>query len=74
MEAFYDIYCKRDLKDDFFDRFNYEFYGGTPILGINSNVILGHGISNANAIKNMLLLTRDIVESKLSDRIKAVFN
>ena len=74
MEAFYSIYRKRGLKDEFFERFNYEYYGGTPILGINSNVILGHGISNGNAIKNMLVLTRDVVESKLTDRIKAVFN
>lgn len=74
MEAFYSIYLKRKMKDDFFDRFNYEIYGGTPILGINSNVIIGHGISNANAIKNMLLLAQDVVRSKLSDRIKAVFN
>lgn len=74
MEAFYSIYLKRKLKDEFFDRFNYEIYGGTPILGINSNVIIGHGISNANAIKNMLLLAQDVVQSKLSERIKAVFN
>lgn len=74
MEAFYSIYLKRKMKDEFFDRFNYEIYGGTPILGINSNVIIGHGISNANAIKNMLLLAQEVVHSKLSDRIKAVFN
>ncbi|HAW52419.1 MAG TPA: phosphate acyltransferase PlsX, partial [Flavobacteriales bacterium] len=46
MEAFYTMYRKRRLSDEFFDRFNYEIYGGTPILGINSNVILGHGISS----------------------------
>ncbi len=74
MEAFYSLYKRRNLQDEFFDRFNYEYYGGTPILGINSNVILGHGISNDKAIKNMLVLARDVVESKLSDRIKAVFN
>jgi glycerol-3-phosphate acyltransferase PlsX len=74
MEAFYSIYRKRRMKDEFFDRFNYEYYGGTPILGINSNVIIGHGISNATAIKNMILLARDVVQSNLSERIKAVFN
>lgn len=74
MEAFYSIYRKRKLKDEFFDRFNYELYGGTPILGINSNVIIGHGISNDLAIKNMILLSGDVIRSNLSDRIKAVFN
>ena len=74
IESFYALYKKRGLKDAFFDRLNYENYGGTPILGVNSNVILGHGISSPLAIKNMLLLARDIVNSKLSDRISNIFN
>jgi glycerol-3-phosphate acyltransferase PlsX len=74
MEAFYTMYKKRGLSDEFFERFNYEIYGGTPILGVNSNVILGHGISSPEAIENMLLLARDVVKSKLSEQIKALFN
>ena len=74
MEAFYSLYRRRKLKDEFFDRLNYEIYGGTPILGINSNVIIGHGISSPLAIENMLLLARDVVDSKLSEQIKSVFN
>ena len=74
MEAFYSLYKKRGLTDDFFDRFNYEIYGGTPILGVNSNVIIGHGISSPKAIENMLLLARDVVKSKLSEQIRALFN
>ncbi|MEQ8325186.1 MAG: phosphate acyltransferase PlsX [Vicingaceae bacterium] len=74
MEAFYSLYQRRKLADSFFDRLNYELYGGTPILGINSNVVIGHGISSPLAIKNMLLHTRQVVESKLSDQIKGVFN
>lgn len=70
-EAFYSMIRKRNIKDEFFDRFNYEIYGGTPILGINSNVIIGHGISTPLAVKNMLLLARDVAEAKLSDKIKA---
>jgi hypothetical protein len=41
----------------------------TPVLGVNGNVIIGHGISNAQAIKNMILFTREVVESKLNARI-----
>jgi glycerol-3-phosphate acyltransferase PlsX len=48
-------------------------YGGTPVLGINSNVLIGHGISSAIAFKNMLLLARDISEAKLDEKIKTVF-
>lgn len=72
-EAFYELTKKRGIQDEYFDRFNYEIYGGTPILGINSNVMIGHGISSPLAIKNMLLLAYDVVENKLSDKIKQAF-
>jgi len=73
-ETFYILTLKKGFKDEFFDRFNYENYGGSPILGINSNVIIGHGISTPEAISNMLLLSRDMIETKLVDKIKAAFN
>ncbi|MCB9188845.1 MAG: phosphate acyltransferase PlsX [Flavobacteriales bacterium] len=72
-EAFYKMMAKRGLLDDYFRRFNYELYGGTPILGVNGNVLIGHGISSATAIKNMLLLSRDVAKAKLPERIKNAF-
>ena len=72
-EAFFHIMQKRNHLDDFFKRFNYEIYGGSPILGINSNVVVGHGISNGTAIKNMTKLTADIVSAKLANTIKQAF-
>jgi len=72
-EAFYSLIKKRGIKDEYFDRFNYELYGGTPILGVNSNVIIGHGNSSPQAVKNMLLLSRDVAEANLSERIKSAF-
>ena len=72
-EAFYTLVKKRGLKDEYFDRFNYENYGGTPVLGINSTVMIGHGISNDIAVKNMLLLTKDVVEANLTEKIKHIF-
>ena len=72
-EAFYNLIQSRGICDEFFERFNYENYGGTPILGINSNVIIGHGISNEIAIKNMILLSKDIIEANLSEKIKKAF-
>lgn len=72
-EAFYASIKKRNRSDDYFDRFNYELYGGTPVLGINSNVLIGHGISSALAFKNMLLLAKDLVDAKLNDKIKQIF-
>jgi glycerol-3-phosphate acyltransferase PlsX len=72
-ESFYVISLKKHLKDEFFDRFNYEQYGGSPILGINASVVVGHGISSPEAIKNMVLLSRDMVEADLVGKIKQAF-
>ena len=73
-ESFYSAVKKRNKSDEFFDRFNYEIYGGTHILGINSTVIICHGISTALAIKNSILLAREISEANLPDKIKEAFN
>lgn len=72
-EAFYSMIKRRKRSDEYFDKFNYELYGGTPILGINSNVLICHGISTPLAFKNMLVLAKDIIEANLSDKIKQVF-
>lgn len=70
MEAMFRTMMKRGLMDDFFSRFNYENYGGTPILGVNATVLIGHGISNAKAIKNMLLHSKQVFEARLADKIR----
>ena len=69
-EAFYHIYKIRNLKDDYFDRLDWENIGGTPIVGINANVVIGHGISKRRAIMNMLLQTRAVVHANLAQKIK----
>lgn len=70
VEAMYRVLVKRGIKDAYLNRFNYENYGGTPILGVNSTVIVGHGISNANAIRKMILLAKEVHDAKLSQKIK----
>lgn len=70
MEAMFRLMMKRGLVDDFFARFNYENYGGTPILGVNGTVLIGHGISNEKAIKNMILHSKQVFEAGLADKIK----
>jgi len=70
VESFYSIMEKRNLMDDYVQRLNYENYGGTPILGINGAVIMGHGISNDIAIKNMVLLGREVYKAKIASKIK----
>ena len=72
-EAFYSLIAKRGLLDEYFNRFNYENYGGTPVLGVNGNVLIGHGISNPKAIKNMLNLSLSIAQADLPNKIKKAF-
>jgi len=73
-ESFYDLAIRKGFKDSFIDRFNYEQYGGSPIIGVNAPVITGHGISSPEAIKNMILLSRTMIESKIVDKINVAFN
>ena len=72
-EAIYSIARSRGINDDFLDRFNFENYGGTPVLGVNGNVIIGHGISNETAIKNMLHQALEIVRARLTKKIVKAF-
>ena len=73
LEAFYAMLSRRKIVDEFTEQFNFERYGGTPILGILSPVIIGHGISNGEAIRNMILHTSSVIESNLIGRIKEIF-
>lgn len=73
-ESFYAIMRKRGINDAYFNRFNYEDYGGTPVLGVNGNVIIAHGISKAKAICSMILLSKEVVAAGFSERIAAAFS
>src|SRR5690606_10804700 len=73
-ESFYMMTQRKGLKDEFFDRFNYEIYGGTPILGVNAPVVIGHGISNPKAIETMIMLSKSMIESDIIEKIKSAFN
>jgi len=69
-ESWYHISRKFGFNNEFLERFNFENQGGSPVLGVNGAVVIGHGISNGKAIKNMIGLTMNVVENKLSQRIK----
>lgn len=69
-EAFHHIYKVRKLSDSFFDSLNWENIGGTPVVGINANVVIGHGISKRYAIMNMILQTKGVVHANLAQKIK----
>ena len=60
-------------NDPYIDKFLYENYGGSPVLGINKPVIIGHGISPAKAFKNMINMAANMIETDLCGKIKESF-
>jgi glycerol-3-phosphate acyltransferase PlsX len=72
-EGLYKILRKRGLTDEYFERFNFENYGGTPVLGVNGTVIIGHGVSNDKAIKTMILKTKHVIEAQVSEKISELY-
>lgn len=73
-ESVYDLVQARGYaNDEYFARFHYENYGGTPVLGVAKPVIIGHGISNAKAFKNMISVAEKMVESDVCGKIADLF-
>ena len=72
-ESIYDITQKKNINHEYFELFNFENYGGTPVLGVSKPVIIGHGISHAKAFMNMVLLAEKMLQSNLLDKMKESF-
>lgn len=72
-ESVYDLMQERGINDTYFNRFHYENYGGTPVLGVNKPVIIGHGISKAQSFKLMINVAEKMIESELCAKITEQF-
>lgn len=72
-ETFYELTDHRGLKHPFLDLFNYARIGGSPILGVNGNVMIGHGVSSPIAIKNLLYQVVQMVEADITSKMKKAF-
>lgn len=72
-ESLYDIFTKRKLNDEYINRFNFEEFGGVPVLGVNKPVIIGHGISGEKAFYNMIKMAVKIIEIDFIEKIKKNF-
>jgi glycerol-3-phosphate acyltransferase PlsX len=72
-ESIYDIVQKRKINDEYFNRFNFEMYGGVPVLGVNKPVIIGHGISTAGAFNNMIVMAKKMIDQDFIEKIKSNF-
>lgn len=73
-EGFFYNLLKRGVEDDFLTKFNFEHYGGTPILGVKKPVIIGHGITREKTFRNMIKLSKNVVDSNLISKIEQSFS
>lgn len=62
-ESLFPITQREGVQSNYFNRFNFENYGGTPVLGIQKPVIIGHGISGAAAFANMIRLAEQVINT-----------
>lgn len=73
-ESFYDLIQRRKIEDEYFNQFNFEKFGGVPVLGVNKPVIVGHGISGSLAFSNMIKIAEKMIEIGFIDKIKQKFS
>ena len=73
LEGAYSTISQSGTTNSFLEGLNYENIGGTPVLGINAPVVIGHGKSTVLAIKNMLLSTEQAVRANIVQRLKEAF-
>ncbi len=74
VESLYEISSRHRIESEFFDRFDFEYYGGTPLLGVTKPVIIGHGISHGKAFLNMMKLAQKMLETDLLGKMKESFH
>lgn len=64
-ESLYDMAKQTGIQHPFLDRFHFENYGGTPVLGVRKPVIVGHGISGSLAFSNMIRLAEQMLQTDI---------
>ncbi|MDE7305372.1 MAG: phosphate acyltransferase PlsX [Alistipes sp.] len=73
-EGLYRINKALGGSNAFWDAMNYENVGGTPVLGVNAPVVIGHGCSSPLAIKNMILTTERCILTQVTAKLQRAFN
>jgi glycerol-3-phosphate acyltransferase PlsX len=70
LESLHPVTAKQGIDHPFFRRFDFEAYGGTPVLGVDKPVIIGHGISGAEAFMNMIFVAEKIISTGLFEKMR----
>ena len=72
-EGLYRINRAMGVDNPFWEEMNYENVGGTPVLGVNAPVVIGHGCSSPKAIRSMILSTEKCIRAGLTERLQRAF-
>jgi len=60
----------RKAYKTFRKKIDYSEYGGAPLLGVRGVTVIGHGSSNAHAIKNAIRVAMELVRGGVNERIE----
>jgi glycerol-3-phosphate acyltransferase PlsX len=71
LESIYPITKRQGIEHAYFERFHFEQYGGTPVLGVEKPVIIGHGVSGSEAFCNMINIAEKIIATDFIEQLKA---
>ena len=53
-----------------YKKYDYNEYGGAPLLGINGTALICHGASESRTIKNAILISKEYYISKINEKIE----
>jgi len=69
-ESIYSMLKERNFNDPFFDQMDFKSVGGSPVLGVNGNVVIGHGVSDKYAVRSMVVQSYNMAKSRINEKIK----
>ncbi len=74
LESVYPVTREQGIEHSYLNRFHFEQYGGTPVLGVEKPVIIGHGVSGEEAFANMIGLAETMIEKNFLPSLAAWVN
>ncbi|MGQ9863410.1 MAG: phosphate acyltransferase PlsX [Bacteroidia bacterium] len=68
-ESIYELLKENVPSSPHLELLNYENIGGLPLIGVQGNVIIGHGISGPRAFENMIFRAIEVIEAKITEKL-----
>jgi glycerol-3-phosphate acyltransferase PlsX len=53
-----------------YKKYDYNEYGGAPLLGVNGTALICHGASESQTIRNAIFTAKNFYKEKINDKIK----